>query len=179
MRNIMLVAALAALTVASPAFAAVPVPAGSYGFNFASANYSGNGTLTVNSSGVATNASGTVNDNGFLTTILGVAPVGSYGSNDNLVLNGSPFFTLSGLDLVLGDANIVNLFTYFDGLNYETNIVANPGGTDGVGGLQQLTTLNVAAVPEPSTWAMMLLGFGAVGFSLRRSQRRSLLPQLA
>jgi len=24
------------------------------------------------------------------------------------------------------------------------------------------------AVPEPSTWAMMLLGFGAVGFSLRR-----------
>lgn len=28
------------------------------------------------------------------------------------------------------------------------------------------------AVPEPSTWAMMLFGFGAAGFSLRRSQRR-------
>ncbi len=26
----------------------------------------------------------------------------------------------------------------------------------------------LAAVPEPATWAMMLLGFGAVGFSLRR-----------
>lgn len=25
-----------------------------------------------------------------------------------------------------------------------------------------------AAVPEPSTWAMMLLGFGAIGFSMRR-----------
>ncbi len=25
-----------------------------------------------------------------------------------------------------------------------------------------------AAVPEPSTWAMMLLGFGAIGFSIRR-----------
>jgi len=29
----------------------------------------------------------------------------------------------------------------------------------------------VAPVPEPATWAMMLLGFGAMGFSLRR--RRS------
>ena len=28
------------------------------------------------------------------------------------------------------------------------------------------------AVPEPSTWAMMLFGFGAAGVSLRRSQRR-------
>ena len=26
----------------------------------------------------------------------------------------------------------------------------------------------VGAVPEPSTWAMMLVGFGAVGFSMRR-----------
>lgn len=32
-------------------------------------------------------------------------------------------------------------------------------------------TFNSGAVPEPSTWAMMLLGFGAVGFSLRRSRR--------
>lgn len=30
---------------------------------------------------------------------------------------------------------------------------------------------NVAAVPEPATWAMMLLGFGAIGFSTRRKQQ--------
>lgn len=29
-----------------------------------------------------------------------------------------------------------------------------------------------SAVPEPATWAMMLLGFGAVGMALRRSRRR-------
>jgi hypothetical protein len=29
----------------------------------------------------------------------------------------------------------------------------------------------VGAVPEPATWAMMLLGFGAVGYSMRRSKK--------
>ena len=32
-------------------------------------------------------------------------------------------------------------------------------------------TLSFAAVPEPATWAMMLVGFGAVGFSMRRRTR--------
>lgn len=30
---------------------------------------------------------------------------------------------------------------------------------------------SVAAVPEPTTWAMMLVGFGAVGFGTRRRKR--------
>jgi hypothetical protein len=37
----------------------------------------------------------------------------------------------------------------------------------------------VGAVPEPSTWAMMLLGFGAVGMSMRRNRRKAPLPQIA
>jgi hypothetical protein len=35
-----------------------------------------------------------------------------------------------------------------------------------------------AAVPEPGTWALMLLGFGCIGWRLRRRNRRS-IPQLA
>ena len=35
----------------------------------------------------------------------------------------------------------------------------------------------IAAVPEPATWGMMLLGFGVMGVSLRR--RRRSLPSLA
>lgn len=34
------------------------------------------------------------------------------------------------------------------------------------------------AVPEPATWAMMLLGFGAIGFSMRR-RRQPVLAQIA
>gem|GEM_PF-5495364 len=29
------------------------------------------------------------------------------------------------------------------------------------------------AVPEPATWAMMILGIGAVGFAMRSAKRRS------
>ena len=43
--------------------------------------------------------------------------------------------------------------------------------------LQSLTVANlrinqVPAVPEPAAWAMMLFGFGAIGFQMRRSRRR-------
>jgi hypothetical protein len=39
----------------------------------------------------------------------------------------------------------------------------------------------IAAVPEPSTWAMMLFGFAGIGFSLRRGRKskKATLPQLA
>ena len=35
---------------------------------------------------------------------------------------------------------------------------------------------NTGAVPEPSTWALMLLGFGLMGCSVRAKQRRRELP---
>lgn len=36
-------------------------------------------------------------------------------------------------------------------------------------------SLNVAAVPEPATWAMLLLGFGFVGGAMRSAKRRQKL----
>lgn len=40
-----------------------------------------------------------------------------------------------------------------------------------------IVSLNFTAVPEPGTWAMMLVGFGAIGMAMRR--RRSAQARLA
>lgn len=37
----------------------------------------------------------------------------------------------------------------------------------------------VSAVPEPATWTMLLLGFGAVGFGMRRRRQITTSPDLA
>ena len=47
-------------------------------------------------------------------------------------------------------------------------------GFDGDSGVGDPT----GAVPEPATWAMMLMGFGAVGYSIRR-RRKTTLAQVA
>lgn len=41
-----------------------------------------------------------------------------------------------------------------------------------VGGLTSWSVSGVAAVPEPATWAMMILGFGFVGTALRRRKQQ-------
>jgi hypothetical protein len=60
-----------------------------------------------------------------------------------------------------------------------TSIAFDTNGS-GVSDLRQLRLGGVAAaVPEPGTWALMLLGFGVVGASMRRRRRTTHLPQFA
>lgn len=50
------------------------------------------------------------------------------------------------------------------------------GSISGPGGGAYSGTINVAPpVPEPATWAMMLLGFGAIGYAMRRRRRPALM----
>lgn len=56
----------------------------------------------------------------------------------------------------------------FQGLVDEVRLT----GSSGNWVLDNLTyTTDVAAVPEPATWALMILGFGAAGAALRTSRR--------
>ena len=53
------------------------------------------------------------------------------------------------------------------------NTLSVTGTSRGQGGYGGSLTFTPAAVPEPGTWAMMLVGFGAVGFGMRRSRKSS------
>src|SRR3954452_2334619 len=54
--------------------------------------------------------------------------------------------------------------------NYYLDISGIGGGTSGYGGTM---STSVSAVPEPSTWAMMILGFFGVGFMAYRNRNQT------
>lgn len=53
------------------------------------------------------------------------------------------------------------------------------GGTIRYGTVNIGSVPNPGAVPEPATWAMMLIGFGGIGYSVRRRRKAPVKLQLA
>ena len=112
-------------------------------------------------------------------------------------------FGAFGGDLLVGnfsfvDGDVINAFNPTTGM-FEGAIDVNPGAGDSPGGLWDLTfgsggpagdpmtlyftdgingetagVFGAISVPEPSTWAMMLLGFGGLGMLAARRRRMSL-----
>jgi hypothetical protein len=83
-------------------------------------------------------------------------------------------FTFNGLDLTYA-FNDQNAFNFdVSGLSSVRISSASPFQIDNV-----RLTAATAAVPEPSTWALMLIGFGAVGSSMRRRRTGRSLIQAA
>ena len=79
---------------------------------------------------------------------------------------------------VPGDQGNVSVFWLFN-LTTPTNFITLTD-TQGWSNAALYTTDPHPSVPEPSTWAMMLLGFGAAGVAMRRSRRKTqLMTQLA
>ena len=68
-------------------------------------------------------------------------------------------------------ANLVNLYNNAGtmGLIYSP-IGSDVDATTVVG--TPTVTAAVAAVPEPATWAMMIVGMGTIGFAMRRKTSR-------
>ena len=93
----------------------------------------------------------------FLVDGLGGTLTHSTGSNANL-----DWQTYLGSFIATGSSATLNF----------TNLT---GGTnEGI----LLDAVAVTAAPEPATWAMMMIGFGAIGFGMRSTRRRN-MAQLA
>lgn len=90
-------------------------------------------------------------------------------------------FTTAVLTGTSGSYNLTSLFDNgtleqwgLSGLTLDAGqYVLDIGGTNSDTGVLS-GTITIAAVPEPGTWAMMLLGFAGIGFSMRRRPRRLL-----
>jgi hypothetical protein len=161
--------------------AGTPASAAQYLFNFSGTGFFG-GTLTGNGT-ITTNDQSFVNQlNGYTAqTITGITGTfnGSQitglanvtGSNNLFYLTGPFFVDGNGLGFSTASGVSANLFVTND-TSYRVN-------TMGAGLLTGLVTASAtqvtAAVPEPATWAMMLLGFGAIGVSVRRKRRVTML----
>lgn len=82
-----------------------------------------------------------------------------------------------GDSLFFGGVTVGSYDTFFQnigttvGSNYTLSfLLSNNLSPNGFRVTASNATLN-SAVPEPGTWAMMLIGFGAVGYSMRRARR--------
>ena len=62
--------------------------------------------------------------------------------------------------------------TSFNVGGFEITLNSQDFAPAGIGAFQHDVTATVAAVPEPSTWAMMILGFMGVGFMAYRRKGR-------
>ncbi len=137
---------------------------GIYTFNIGqnvSFDFSLFGTALTNALVTVTNV-GTGDNASFAAALLGTVQA-------NGALQGSQqlgFGFLNGNPLASEDIN-------FDNTINSTYRIDLSGGGSSVTAFAQIGTGAVAAVPEPATWAMMLMGFGAMGFALRRNRRRS------
>ena len=106
-------------------------------------------------------------------------------NSDTGIINFSTFLT--GMTVFgmhaggAGDGNQGTFFFRFDaGAGVDVITVTDRLNSNATGlSNAALFQTGPGAVPEPSTWAMMLLGFGAMGVSLRRRRRTQDLLQAA
>ena len=121
---------------------------------------------------------------------LDIAPAGFPDFAGQLLVGNFGDGTISAFDLITGnflgqlmgtDGNPVQIDGLWALMNGNgTN--SNANGiyfTAGLNGEQDGLFGVLTAVPEPSTWAMMLLGFGGIGLRMRRKSNNARLHQLA
>jgi hypothetical protein len=113
----------------------------------------------------------------FMGSTTGGAPAGEqwqvFGSN----AAGCGWFCsidppLTGFDEGMHDLFGFGTYQYYDFYSLGTGGNAAPGNV-------LLGGLVLTPVPEPGTWAMMLLGLGAVGAAMQRNRKKLALTQLA
>lgn len=106
---------------------------------------------------------------GFASSVAtGGAPVlfGPFVNQTRISLPGMGFPSNYPLD------DVTFFFTAFNagnvGFGFRSELVGDPPAGDNIGLILDNVALDVSAVPEPASWAMMIAGFGLAGAAVRR-----------
>jgi hypothetical protein len=183
--------ALATVVSAAPAIAANYTPASSvdYGFIHGTFNItdSGPNVLYVNP-GDSFTVSGTwsihtVDQNAFCPTCIielylaGISPLSGQANLASFGGNGVPNFGTGAYSLTLIAPTAPGTYYIAGAQTLDFQFDPVHGGDNLSLPLTNVNyQINVGAVPEPSTWAMMILGFAGVGFmAYRRKSRPALM----
>ena len=174
----------AAALLVSPVFAA-PASAATYVGNFSSLGSQGSPSASGLYFFTGHSAAQTLTGTG-LSSVGGLTLQTNAGRNGNYATQPITFgFTLNGLSIGSTTFNpgdsATRLLTFNFGTittlgqNYTLTASVTQGVEFGAGAIQFATNApltliegTAGAVPEPATWAMMMLGFGMVGFGVRR-----------
>lgn len=78
----------------------------------------------------------------------------------------------NGGDTTLNFGSFGQLQVHLDDATFGAGSVFNPAGLDEDPSTVKATFTLKAAVPEPMTWALMLMGFGGLGAALRANRRQ-------
>lgn len=113
----------------------------------------------------------------------GIGTLNLFSSTDGILfaalLGVNPADTLNNADYgpqVFNFGALNTRFVRFD----MSNCPQQPSGYESCAiGEVAFRTAATGAVPEPATWAMMLLGFGGIGFSIRRRRKAGAMAQFA
>ena len=176
MRIVVSTLALAAsIAVATPASAATFLFSYS-GTNATNGAFTATGTITTTNTTTTVNGrqaytitgiTGTRNGSAITGLIAAGTDFGGVPIDDYLYATG-PYLTDAGFGFsVAGTTNLFNPY-YFDGAYQEYVRTAAGADFQNTSGVTFTLTAVTAGVPEPATWAMMLVGFGAIGGALRR-----------
>lgn len=91
-----------------------------------------------------------------------------FGSNE-----GCAFLSTSATSCAIDPADLAKGATYTYQVDFSDRVESSPNGTlDGVDFDVRTIGTFTTAVPEPATWGMMLLGFGALGAAVRMRRRQ-------
>jgi PEP-CTERM motif len=108
--------------------------------------------------------------NGFLFGTEGPCPCSNVDFKDELLL---PYLSNT---MTFSITSFAEILPKVPGFNFEVYFPNDPPGSDGVIPNWTITAVPpVSAVPEPSTWAMMLLGFAGIGFMAYRRNAKPLM----